>query len=203
MADDDPDDVQRGTNSASTPAPEVDSGCNSGEGSSPVGKTGSERQQMSSSSNHSSILESMTGPLSKRLRTLHTLQQQQQTGAPSTPDTEHPTPNGHNNGGLNGGNGVEPVNGGHQLLVAGPSSQRATNGAKRPQQVTESSESAGILVTSSIIGPKECQGLCQFFDCWCQWIFLRTNQKPLKRFTSTQFGKKLDRYLLQILEKDL
>ena len=151
MADDDPDDVQRGTNSAPTPAPEVDSGCNSGEGSSPVGKTGSERQQMSSSSNHSSILESMTGPLSKRLRTLHTLQQQQQTGAPSTPDTEHPTPNGHNNGGLNGGNGVESVNGGHQLLVAGPSSQRATNGAKRPQQVTESSESAGILVTSSVI----------------------------------------------------
>ena len=89
MADDDPDDVcvQRGTNtnsSAPTPAPpEVDSGCNSGEGSSPVGKTGSERQQqMSSSSNHSSILESMTGPLSKRLRTLHTLQQQQK--APST-----------------------------------------------------------------------------------------------------------------------
>ena len=87
MADDDPDDVcvQRGTNSsAPTPAPEVDSGCNSGEGSSPVGKTGSERQQQmtSSSSNHSSILESMTGPLSKRLRTLHTLQQQQK--APTT-----------------------------------------------------------------------------------------------------------------------
>ena len=82
MADDDPDDVQRGSNSAPTPAPEVDSGCNSGEGSSPVGKTGSERQQMSSSSNHSSILESMTGPLSKRLRTLHTLQQQQK--APTT-----------------------------------------------------------------------------------------------------------------------
>ena len=83
-----------------------------------------------------------------------TLQQQQQTGAPLTPETEHPTPNGHNNGGLNGGNAVEPVNGdhgGHQLLEAGPSSQRATNGGKRPQQVTESSESAGIFVTSSII----------------------------------------------------
>ena len=157
MADDDPDDVcvQRGTNTNSNPTPappEVDSGCNSGEGSSPVGgKTGSERQQqMSSSSNHSSILESMTGPLSKRLRTLHTLQQQQK--APSTSESEHPTPNGHNNG-VNGGNGVESVNGdhgGHQLLVAGPSSQRATNGGKRPQQVTESSESAGIA-TSSII----------------------------------------------------
>ena len=38
---------------------------------------GASPKKETSTSNHSSILESMTGPLSKRLRTLHSLQQQQ------------------------------------------------------------------------------------------------------------------------------
>ena len=53
------------------PSQQVDTGV---AGASPKKETSSNN---TSTSNHSSILESMTGPLSKRLRTLHTMQQQQ------------------------------------------------------------------------------------------------------------------------------
>ena len=43
----------------------------------------------STNSYHSSILESMTGPLSKRLRTLHSLQQQQSAGGSGYPGGGH------------------------------------------------------------------------------------------------------------------
>lgn len=47
----------------------------------PTTTSSSDVQPSTSSSHHSSILESMTGPLSKRLRTLHTLQQQQSSSS--------------------------------------------------------------------------------------------------------------------------
>ena len=76
-----------------------------------------------SAGHHSSILESMTGPLSKRLRTLHSLQQQQDT---DNEDRDNPNAKqraqeshrsqavpSHMEAPTNGGHG-QPVNGGHR-----------------------------------------------------------------------------------------
>lgn len=51
-------------------------------------------------SHHSSILESMTGPLSKRLRTLHTLQQQQSSGSNAQVEQNPVVPKVNGKGGV-------------------------------------------------------------------------------------------------------
>ena len=61
---------------------------------------------------HSSILESMTGPLSKRLRTLHTLQQRQSESAPNDPDTSDDGPKGKKRKRSSGGRENSDSNGG-------------------------------------------------------------------------------------------
>ena len=81
----------------------------------------------STNSYHSSILESMTGPLSKRLRTLHSLQQQQSAGGSGYP------------GGDGGGHQDHEAAGG-----AGPSNFKVNGkgkkSAKKEQQPKDSSE---------------------------------------------------------------
>lgn len=105
----------------------------------------------STNSYHSSILESMTGPLSKRLRTLHSLQQQQSAGGSGYPGGG----GGHQDHEAAGGAGPSnfKVNGkgkkSSKKEQQPKDSSEATSGGSSSASTSKSSTSAAVSGSSS------------------------------------------------------
>ena len=105
----------------------------------------------STNSYHSSILESMTGPLSKRLRTLHSLQQQQSAGGSGYPGGG----GGHQDHEAAGGAGPSnfKVNGkgkkSSKKEQLPKDSSEATSGGSSSASTSKSSTSAAVSGSSS------------------------------------------------------
>ena len=87
----------------------------------------------SNNSYHSSILESMTGPLSKRLRTLHSLQQQQSTSSGSSSGMAPPPPSASES----------------EAPRAGPSSYKVNGDGKKSKNNNEAEAAASKKSSNS------------------------------------------------------
>ena len=105
----------------------------------------------STNSYHSSILESMTGPLSKRLRTLHSLQQQQSAGGSGYPGGG----GGHQDHEAAGGAGPSNFKVNGKGKKSGKKEQQpkdsseATSGGSSSASTSKSSTSAAVSGSSS------------------------------------------------------
>ena len=100
------------------------------------------------SSYHSSILESMTGPLSKRLRTLHSLQQQQSTTSSGSSSGMAP----HNPPSGSASESIEAP------PKAGPSSYKVNGEGKKSKNNNEAEAASTSKKSSSNSSPKNASG---------------------------------------------